>query len=99
MKKPKLVHVEIGDNGLPIRIFRNKDWLLFPEEKVQIMDRGKAVGAIRAQVYDRNAHEDDLHECGRCGRLISWESFEMNERRPKGAGGGKTGGEVSLENC
>lgn len=99
MSKTKLVRVEIGDNGLPIRIFRNKNWLILPTESVQLMDRGKAVGAIRAQVYDRTETEDELHECERCGRLITWNTFEMNEIRPKGAGGGKTGGEVSLENC
>ena len=63
------------------------------------MDRAKAVGAIRAQVYDRAEVENEEHECERCGRFITWDSFEMNEIRPKGAGGGKTGGEVSLENC
>lgn len=101
MAKTKLVRVEIGDNGLPIRIFRTKEWTLFPVESVQLMDRGKAVGAIRAQVYDRAIIDLDegLHECERCGRTIWWETFEMNEKRPKGAGGGKTGGEVSLENC
>lgn len=63
------------------------------------MDRGKAVGAIRAQVYDRSENQETGdHECERCGRYITWESFEMNEKRPKGAGGGKTGGEVSLQN-
>jgi 5-methylcytosine-specific restriction endonuclease McrA len=93
----KLVPVEIGPNGLPCRIFRTKEWKTC--DSVQIMDRGKAVGAIRAQVYDRSeAPEGAHHECERCGRYITWESFEMNEKRPKGSGGGKTGGEVSLEN-
>jgi len=97
----KSVHVEIGPNGLPIRIFRDKSWKTC--ESVQIMDRAHAVGSIRAQVFDRSEVDSpaggELHECENCGRIITWETFEMNEKRPKGAGGGKTGGEVSLENC
>ena len=93
----KQVRVEIGPNGLPCRIFRDTSWKTC--DSVQIMDRAKAVGAIRAQVYDRSqAPEGGHHECERCGRYITWDWFEMNEKRPKGAGGGKTGGEVSLEN-
>lgn len=92
----KLVRVEIGSNGLPCRIFRDKSWKTC--NSVQIMDRGKAVGAIRTQVWDRSETPDGWHECERCGRLIGWDTFEMNEKRPKGAGGGKTGGEVSLQN-
>ena len=100
----KPVHVQLGDDGRPIRIFRTKDWRNYPSEQVQLMDRGKAVGLIREQVWERSIVEDDLTgtefaECECCGRLIFWHTFEMNEKRPKGAGGGKTGGEVSLENC
>jgi 5-methylcytosine-specific restriction endonuclease McrA len=100
----KLVRVELGDNGLPIRIFRTKDWRLLPAEKVQVMDRGAAVGLIRKQVFERARVEGprsfgDWFECERCGRRISLGTGEMNEKRPKGKAGGKTGGEVSLENC
>lgn len=91
--KSKLAHVEIGINGLPCRIFRTKEWKTC--DSVQIMDRGKAVGAIRAQVYDRSeAPEGEHHECERCGRYITWDWFEMHETIPKGKGG-----EVSLSNC
>ena len=89
----KQVRVEIGPNGLPCRIFRDTSWKTC--DSVQIMDRAKAVGAIRAQVYDRSqAPEGEHHECERCGRYITWDWFEMHETVPKGSGG-----EVSLENC
>ena len=89
----KQVRVEIGPNGLPCRIFRDASWKTC--DSVQIMDRAKAVGAIRAQVYDRSqAPEGEHHECERCVRIIRWETFEMHETIPKGKHG-----EVSLDNC
>ena len=92
----KLVHVEIGPNGLPCRIFRDASWKTC--DSVQIMDRGRVVGAIRAQVYDRATGDSpaggELSECERCGRIIRWDTFEMHETVPKGKGG-----EVSLSNC
>jgi 5-methylcytosine-specific restriction endonuclease McrA len=94
---PKLVRVEIGPNGLPCRIFRDHSWKTC-ENEVQIMDRAKAVGAIRAQVFDRATGDSpaggETSECERCGRTIRWETFEMHERVFKGKGG-----EVSLQNC
>ena len=95
----KQVHVQIGLNGLPIRIFRDKSWRDLPEDQVQIMDKAHAVYAIRAQVFDRadaSGLEGEGHtsECERCGRTIQWENFEMHETIPKGSGG-----EVSVENC
>jgi 5-methylcytosine-specific restriction endonuclease McrA len=90
----KQVRVQIGPNGLPTRIFGDKSWRDFPPDDVRIMDRAHAVGAIRAQVWDRSENEEGWHECERCSRLIAWDSFEMNEKIPKGSGG-----EVSLENC
>ena len=91
--RSKPVRVEIGPNGLPCRIFRDASWKTC--DSIQIMDRGKAVGAIRAQVFDRAETEDSSsYECERCGRTIRWENFEMHETIPKGSGG-----EVSLENC
>jgi 5-methylcytosine-specific restriction endonuclease McrA len=98
----KLVRVEIGNEGLPIRIFRDKSWLDLPVEQVLKMDRAMAVRAIRLQVFQRASKGkgiDYAGDCEKCGRFIWWETFEMNEIRPKGAGGGKTGGEVSLDNC
>ena len=92
----KQVRVEIGPNGLPCRIFRDASWKTC--DCVQIMDRAKAVGAIRAQVYDRATGDSpaggELAECERCGRIIRWETFEMHETIPKGKHG-----EVSLSNC
>jgi len=95
----KLAHVELGPAGNIIRIFRDKSWLTCLNP-VRITDRSEAVGEIRRQVFKRCYNpETQNYECQRCGRFISGTSGEMNEKRPKGAGGGKTGGEVSLDNC
>ena len=92
----KQVHVELGESGLPIRIFRTKAWL--DCSHTTLMDRALAVRLIRNQVFDRSLIVDspmeEHYECERCGRTIAWDSFEMNERVPKGKLG-----EVSLENC
>jgi 5-methylcytosine-specific restriction endonuclease McrA len=91
----KIVRVEIGETGLPIRIFRTKEWRNLPEDKVQKMDRGKAVSLIRIQVFDRAYNlELEIYECERCGRTITEETGQMHETIFKGKGG-----EVSLENC
>lgn len=90
----KMVRVEIGDNGLPIRVFRkDKKWLECPEDRLVWMTKAEAVGKIREQVYERSR---GLHGpgCERCGRSITWDSFEMHETIPRGKGG-----EQSLENC
>ena len=91
----KQVHVQTGLNGLPIRIFRDRSWRDLPEDQVQKMDKARAVGVIRAQVYDRAVSEEDgLAECDRCGRVVQWNTFEMHETVPKGSSG-----EVSVEIC
>lgn len=96
----KWVRVLIGPEGRPIRIFRNKDWLDFPVEQVPLMTKAEAVGSIREQVFERARNpETRQFECENCGRVITRANGEMNERRPKGARGGFTGGEVSLDNC
>ena len=94
----KNVRVQLGDDSLPIRIFKDRSWKLLPAEQVQLMDRARAVGLIRVQVFERAYKEDDFGvvgywECARCGRRITPETGEMHERVPKGSGG-----EVSLEN-
>ena len=96
----KLVRVELGDHGNVIRIFRDKSWLTCLNP-VQLMDRAKAVRSIRMQVYDRamvdnfrNTSGTCYHECERCGRSITWDTFEMHETVHRGKGG-----EQSLENC
>ena len=92
----KQIHVELGPEGKPIRIFNNKDWLNC--EHTVLMDRALAVRSIREQVFERSIvwepPEDEHNECERCGRTIDWSSFEMHEEIPKGKRG-----EVSLENC
>lgn len=102
----KLVRVEIGNHGLPIRIFRkDKKWLSVDLEKVIWISKSDAVGLIRLQVFQRaggsisEGQTVTPAECEECGRLILWErerkqSMEMHEKVFKGRGG-----EVSLENC
>ena len=92
--KSKLVHVEIDETGLPCRIFRNKDWRKLPSDLVLTMTKAEAVGAIRLRVYHRSRHELTDAECERCGRHITWDTMEMNEKKLK-----SLGGEVSMENC
>lgn len=98
-KHPKMVRVLLGPDSRAIRIFRNKDWLTCDGEMI-LVKRSAAVGQIRDQVFERAKNpETGQFECEKCGRIITWETGEMNEKRPRGAGGGFTGGEVSLENC
>lgn len=97
----KLVRVELGDHGLPIRIFRkDKKWLQCPEGKLHKMRKADAVGIIRLLVFSRSGGSVCEGEtvmrgkCEECEHPITWESFEMHEKMFKGRGG-----EVSLENC
>lgn len=90
----KLVRVEIDETGLPCRIFRDKQWRLLPDDKTSVMTKAEAVGMIRLRVYHRARHELTDAQCDRCGRYITWDGFEMNEKKLK-----SLGGEVSLENC
>ena len=64
------------------------------------MDRALAVRSIREQVFERcivwEPPEEEHNECEKCGRWITWEDFEMNEKIPKGS---SKRGEVSTENC
>jgi len=85
----KIVRVQLGANGLPIRIFRkDHEYLQCPEQWLGIMTKKEAVGSIRRQVFDRCDGK-----CEQCERYITWESFELHEKVFKGKGG-----EVSLEN-
>lgn len=97
----KLVRVELGDHGLPIRIFRkDKKWLQCPTDKLHKMRKADAVSIIRLMVFCRagglvsNGETLVWGECEECGQPIAWENFEMHEKIFKGRGG-----EVSLENC
>lgn len=92
--KTKTVHVELDDKGLPVRIFRNKDWRNYPDDQIVVLTKADAVGMIRQRVFERARHKLDHAECEKCGRTITWDTMEMNERIPKGSGG-----EVSLVNC
>ena len=91
----KQVHVEIGPEGKPIRIFNTKAWL--DCENTTLMDRASAVRSIREQVFERSivADPEEHNECEYCGRTITWGDFEMHEEIPKGS---SKRGEVSTEN-
>ena|ERR1700728_1024800 len=97
----KLVRVELGDHGLPIRIFRkDKKWLQCPTERLYNMPKADAVTLIRLQVFQRAGGEVYEGEttirgkCEECSAPITWDTMEQHEKIFKGRGG-----EVSLENC
>ena len=97
----KNVRVELGDNGLPIRVFRkDKEWLKIPLDKWIWMTKADAVALIRLQVFQRTGGRVCEGEtvvqgkCEVCDRPISWETMEQHEKIFKGKGG-----EVSLTNC
>ena len=95
----KFVHVQLGPDNRPIRIFRTKDWRDLPEGMYTQMTKAEAVGSIREQVFERARVEGpgssgDWFECERCGRRITPGTGEMHETTPRGKGG-----EQSLENC
>jgi hypothetical protein len=85
----RIVRVEYGPHGLPIRIFRkDHQYLQCPEQWLGIMTKKEAVGSIRRQVFDRCEEK-----CEQCESYITWETMHMHEKVFKGKGG-----EVSLEN-
>lgn len=97
----KKVRVLIGDNDLPVRIFRkDKEWTKIPLDKWIWMTKADAVGLIRLQVFERTGGKVFEGEtvvrgkCEVCERYITWDSMEQHERIFKGKGGS-----VSLENC
>jgi hypothetical protein len=93
----KLVHVLMGENGRAEKIFRDKSWRDYPEGKTYITTKAEAVKDIREQIFERATNPlTGFTECDRCGRLITWESGEMNERIAKGSA---KQGEVSISNC
>lgn len=91
----KLVRVLQGPNGRAEKIFRDKSWRDYPEGRVYITTKAEAVGDIREQVFVRS-----VGKCEKCGKYLTEESMEMNEKHPKGVGWATgSGGEVSLSNC
>lgn len=84
----KMVRVQLGEAGLPSRIFRDKSWRLLPEDEVVWMPKKDAVESIRRQVFDKADYR-----CHDCGNPTNWLSGEMHEVLPKGKGG-----EVSIDN-
>ena len=95
----KTVRVEFDDFGNVIRIFRkDKKWLDCPVDRLGEMSKEEAVGRIRRSIYLRSSFDPQgvgcCPECERCGRRITWDTFEMHETVPRGKGG-----EQSLENC
>ncbi len=66
---------------------------MLPDDQTTTMTKAQAVSFIRTRVYERSRSLVGAG-CERCGRHITWDTMEMNERIPKGSGG-----EVSLTNC
>ena len=83
------VWVEIGDSGLPVRIFKNEK-IAFKSGILAIasMDRTTAVSLIRHTIFVRS----DNH-CELCDSPIIEVTMQMHEMRHRGKGG-----EISLAN-
>ena len=76
----EFVTVELGPNGLPIRIFLSRKLACAdPSLDIWEMRRGAAIKIIREQVFARSRGR-----CEKCGAGIVWESMEMHERDPRG---------------
>ena len=89
----EFVMVELGPNGLPIRIFLSEK-LAYRDPSLDVgeMRRGAAMKYIRESVFARSRGK-----CERCGRLITWMSMQMHEVNPRGMTA-HTRGEVSVAN-
>jgi hypothetical protein len=94
MNSKKIVKVLIGENGLPVRIFRHrKEALQFAVEDVADMLHGDAVKSIRWQVWLRCEERCEL-----CGEGITPISGELHEQHPRGKRIDGRLGEYSLQN-
>ena len=80
--------MEIDTLGNPVRIYRNQKGYLAYGIHAVLMDRSKAVSAIRKQVWDLTNGE-----CVWCSNPITEASMHLHEIVPRGQGG-----EISLEN-
>jgi hypothetical protein len=88
----KFVMVELGANGLPIRIFLSDKFAYRSGLNVGEMLRSTAVKLIRKQVFERSRGK-----CERCGAGITEKSGEMHEKNPRGMTE-HVRGEYSVEN-
>ena len=89
----EFVTVELGENGLPIRIFLSRKLACAdPSLNIGEMRRGAAIKIIREQVFARSSGQ-----CERCKTAIEWENFEMHERKPRGMTS-HVRGEISVAN-
>ena len=90
----EFVTVELGKNGLPIRIFLSRKLACAdPSLDIGEMRRGAAVSLIRKQIVQRSA---GICECG-CGKPVTEASGHMHERKPRGMTAHERG-EISVEN-
>ena len=89
----KMVRVQLGEEGQPVRIFRDKSWRLLPEDEVAWISKEEAVTEIRRQVFEKTKDDNGYYHCHDCGKPTNWLSGEMHEVVPKGKGG-----EVSVDN-
>jgi len=89
----EFVMVEIGPNGLPVRMFFSDKIACRSDRVVYEMRRDAAVRLIRKQVFERSQGKCELCKTAR----VTWESGEMHERNPRGMKE-HIRGEYSLEN-
>ena|ERR1700719_1258099 len=84
------VWVQLGDDGLAVRIFSNQKEMFFecPEGREAEMERALATRQIRIQVWNRQNGT-----CVRCPKILTWESGHLHERETRGQGGN-----ISLDN-
>lgn len=76
----EFVTVEIGNNGLPCRIFLSRKLgCMDPTVEIAEMRHGAAVKLIRKQVFARAGDNCEL-----CGVNITEETGELHEVQPRG---------------
>jgi hypothetical protein len=90
--RPRLVPVELGANGLPVRIFRSKKLAARFSAPICYMLRSSAIKLIREQVFERSRHKDEKTD-----DHLTWDSMHLHEKQPRGMKGFILG-EYSLEN-
>lgn len=82
------VYVELGESGVPIRIFRNQKAAVKSGVCWTLMARNQAVPQIRHQLFLRSEGFCEL-----CGIRLTEQVGEMHEQKSRGLGG-----EISLTN-
>jgi hypothetical protein len=84
------VWVQLGDDGLAVRIFSHQKEMFFecPAGREAEMERALATRQIRVQIWDRQNGT-----CIRCPTILTWENGHLHERVFR-----SQGGNISLDN-